>query len=364
MDTLFDNVTAQRDLVTLSELPGVTLPSYVAEYTPLTKQAASELEPALFADPDSLEYPIDCKPATWLSAGLFQLKQASGDPAYSMALGNWVWGNIVKAAAAFGIKEEVLNLKAAIETSYEKRASGPDDSQYGWLIKDAAGAILHRRYPMFDADGVMKAAVYFMENRSEYPLPVRREICRNIIKRAMVCHVPDSAIPDAVFREAGDGLPRSSVIMRELINRARMSKDAAAGLALLNLNTVLADATPQELAANLDKLAEIVEDFDHVEQLAGTGKVIPAADFLYAVPTKAAEAAVVDMVKLADYAFSKQALAQLNPVQAFEPVLGPDFTAAVLTNGKVDATKLAAALEALQSADQYALVEHLRYTYA
>lgn len=366
MESVIDSINARCDLVHLSELPGVTVPAYVADYTPLDKEAASKLPAELFADPDSMSYPIDSKGATWLSAGLFQIKQGSIQPEYTPAMSEWVWGNIMKAAHAFDITTDVQQLTDAVKASMTKTAE-PSDNDYGWLVKNAENVVVARRYPMFDADGVMKAAVYFDENRRHYPHAVRREISSNIMRKAAQYGVAETALPDSVAREAGEGLPRSSIIMRELIHRARMSKDAEAGIALLNLNEVLNVATPQELSQNLDKLAELIEDFDHVEGVAGAygTKVTFPADILHSVREKVAEAAVSDGIMLAAKLFSKTALAQLDAKEAFEPILGSDFTTPLLDkDGKLVKDALSKALENLPAADQFALVDHLRATYA
>lgn len=365
MNSLFDNMTNRRYLVQLSEMPGVSIPDYVGNYTPLDKVAASELPEQVFADPDTRRYPIDTKAATWLAGAIFEMQKQAGELDYPKHTESWVEGNITKNAELFEISEDLESVRGLIGGELSKVASD-EDSNYAWLIKDANEQVVKRRYPIHDETGVRKAAEYFMENRGEYPHAVRREICSKVLRKAAALGIDESELPGEMVREAGDALPRTSVIMRELIHRANLSKDAEAGAALLNLNNVLSVADPNEVLESIDKIAEIVEDFDAVEGLRGSyGKRVTfPADFLYSVNTKEASAVVDGTISLGDHAFQKAALAELEPATAFAPVLGADFVSAIKEGESVDATKLAKKLSELGPADQYALVDHLRNVYA
>lgn len=365
MNTLSDTVETRRYLLQLAETPGVTMPDYVGQYTLMDKTAASKLAENLFADPDTTEYPVDTPAATWLSAGIFTLQKTAGTLGYTPALEGWVWGNLLKAAAVHGITADVESLTAAVGAAQEKTA-GPTDSQFGWLVKDASGTVVTRRYPMFDAAGVLKAAEFFMQNRGNYTGAVRKEICQNILRKSAEFGVSIDSFDPAVQREAGAGIPRVAVIQQELLHRAQIYKDAELGAAMLKLSNDLANSTHESTAGALDKLAAAIEAADAAEGLQGSygTKITFPADFLYSVLLKQAEDCANDTIVLSDQVFSKAALASQVSPDVFAAALGQPFADGVTQDGKIHAAKLAAALESLPPAEQHALVSHFRNVYA
>ena len=364
MTSLFDSISSQRKLVALSETPGVTIPTYVAQYTPLSKEAASKLPEELFADVNQKEYPIDTKEAAWLSAGIFLMEKQSGELTYSDDMEEYVWNALKASGDIYGIEDDIVAIKTAVDSAVnEKTAAVDSDGDYGWLVKSADGSVTCKRYPMFDAVGVMKAATYFMDNRSSYPQCVRTEICGNIMRKAAEYSVDINEINDAISREAGLAVPNTAAIMRELYKRAQASKDPEAGMAMLGLTELISITDADQLSGEMSKLAGIVEDFDHVEGLnaAYDRKVAFPADILYAGTVKQAEDWLRDTVNVAGTSFSKSALASLDIVLAYDPILGTEFTKRASVDGELDKEKLAVALTELDEADQYALVRHLQH---
>ena len=355
MISLFDNINSRAHLLNLSEIPGIEIPEYVANYSPLTKEAASKLDENFFGDPDCREYPIDSKAATWLSAGLFSMQKHAGDLPYAETISEWVWSNISKAASIFDIADEVRELRTVVGT-VEKQAVDPD-SHYGWIAKDAAGNTVERRYPMFDALGVHKAAVYFDANRGGYAQTMRRRVSNRILEKAATFGIDSAELPVSVLKEAGHGIPSRTVIMREIIERAQLAKDAEAAALLANVGAVVGASDESELWENLDKIAGIVEEFDTINGLAnrcGVENTFPS-DFLYSVDEKTARETLDNTLILGNIAFDKQALFALDPSEAFEPVLGPNFT-----EREESAEKLANKLASLSKSSTLALIDHLR----
>ena len=320
MDVLHDNSYRKLHQIALVVGP---LPSYVGNYTILDEKQASELSDRFFADESGRQFPIDSPENTWLSATYLALQKA--ELPMKQASVDFVEAKIKEAAQIYGIAEDV---KKAIDsvtmslTMFDKAAA--TDEEYGWIVKDASGAIVAKRYLMRDVDGVRKAAAYFEENRHHYPLDVRRMIASNIVKRAETFAVDQ--LPGCVAREAGLGIPRTSVLMRELLERAELAKDAENSVLLANVNNLISTLDQGTLVDHLDKVAEVIDTFDRVEDLTkyyGT-RIMPPADFLYGVNLKEASAFVDNSIRLHRWTFDITKLAQIDP-ELFAGVLGPQF---------------------------------------
>lgn len=359
-DVLHDN--SHRIWLQLGERHTDLVPHYVMQYTLPEKDAASQIEDELFADPTRRFFPIDSPAATWLSAAYF-MKNAAQLP-YKKDEQVCVWRCIEKAAEVHGIAEDTKKIVAAIqaEVGTEKQAEDNDEN-YGWVMRRAdTGEVVARKYPMFDDRGVKMASSYFDENRSNYPMAVRRQIARNIMKQASVFGVGLEDLHPSVLREAGYGIPRKDVLMEEILERAYLTKDAECAVLLANINEMVAEMPAEDVAASLDKIAEVIEAYDRTSDLTryyGTRILMPA-DFLFDVNIKTAEEALADSVELDKHVFSITKLAEL-PAQVFQDILGEDFVKAIVKSGtdQIDKEKLADNLYSLPKPDKAALEEHL-----
>ena len=358
-DVLHDG--SYRHWLELAEKHEALIPSFVLSYT-FDKEGASQMEDGLFADPARRLYPIDSPAATWLSAAYF-MKQASKLP-YKKDEKAYVWARIEKAAEIHGVKDDMQKIASAIqaEGGTEKQAESDDDN-YGWVMRDAAtNTVVARKYPMFDGRGVKMASSYFDENRSNYPLAVRRDIARNIMKRADAHGVGIDELHPSVLREAGYGIPRKDVLMEEILERAYLTKDAECAILLANINEMVASMPEEDVGANLDKIAEVIEAYDRTSDLTqyyGTRILMPA-DFLFDINLKTAEEALADSVELDRHVFSLTKLAEL-PLTVYQEILGEEFGKAIVKTGgtAIDKEKLADNLFSLPKPDKAALEEHL-----
>lgn len=346
MDVLHDS--SHRTWYQLGTQFEKLVPAYVLETEMPTKEAAAELPQRQFADDVRGLFPIDTPASTWLSAAYFA-KNANAC-GYKSAYAQYVERRITQAAETYGIDNDVTAIMAAIrQPPTVKQAS---DSDYGWVTPT------ERRYPMFDSEGVTKAAAYFAENRQRYPAEMRKTIASAILQKAAEY---GADVPAVVRREAGHGMPRRDTLMAELLARAQMAKDAEVSQAVASVNEMIMVAGMDELSTVLDKVAEVVDALDRAEGLdTQYGKRIMApADFIYDLDVKEAEALVEDCVELDKYVFSLQKLAEL-PMTVFSDVLGEDFVSRVKTaEGKMDVSKLGDELYSLPQPDKAALETHL-----
>ena len=353
MDVLHDN--SYRKLHQIALVVG-QLPGYVSNYTIPDEKQASELSDQFFADEAGRHFPIDSAGSTWLSGAYLALQRA--ELPMKKASVDYVEARIMEAAKIYGIADAVKKAMDTVTTSltlFDKTAEA--NESYGWLVKDAAGNVTARRYPLFDAVSVKKAVAYFEENRHHYPLNVRKEIAGNILRKAADYSVD---VPATIMREAGMGIPRTSVLMRELLERAELAKDGENSVLLANVNNLISTMDPGALVDHLDKVAEVIDTFDQAEGLTryyGT-KIMPPADFLYGVSMKEASAFLDKAVKLHRWTFDIEKLASDVPVEIFTATLGEDvIKKAQDKNGKLIPVELAATINKLGQEDKAALEE-------
>lgn len=366
MDIIHDN--SRRRLVKLASIVGEdNLPEYVLNYTVPEAKTASALLDTEFADPAKRQFPINSAGDTWMSAGYYLLDKNS------VAEDDYVFNTIKQAAEVWGIINDLNNLETTLRTFNGNTKSAADnDSNYGWIIKDATGNIVRRRYPMFDAEGVIKAAEFFTDNRRQYPSVVRKSIASKIIEKAAEYGVDYESIPKAVEREAGLGVPRKTVIMRELNERAQLAKDAEFSVLLANVSRLMGSTDNSDFMDSMDKLAETIEAFDQAENLTqyyGT-KISYPADFLFSITQKEATDFTARTITLRNLVFDLEKLAANVPLSAFTDVLGDSFALRFKKTGSEDTTttfisaeNLKIALNLLPKEDKAALEEHLIYLY-
>jgi len=361
MDVLHDN--GHRTWVQIGEKHAELIPDYVMDHRLQGEKEATELPNELFADSHRRLFPIDSPAATWLSAAYFSKHAAAGALPYSATEAEHIKHILLKVADVYEIGADAVKISDAIVASDLSPDPTDDEvnSHYGWVMKDAeSGDVVARKYPMFDSRGVEKAAAYFEEYRDHYPHNVRKTIARNIMRKAASFGVDVDGLPAAVRCEAGFGIPQRDVVMDEVLRRSRLTKDAEASLALANVNNMLAEFSVNELGPCLDKLAEVLDDFDNaagLTQYYGTKLRMPA-DFLFEVSLKEAESVVDDSIELGKYVFSAEKLASLSP-SVFSDVLGSDFVRDLSTDDTLDQQKIADVLPTLPRPDKTALEDHL-----
>lgn len=299
---------------------------------------------AFYADAVAEELPCNSRAETWASARYFA--KHAGDEAYRGIRAD-VEYNLQKAAELFGISEDVA--KVLTHTEEVKTAS---DSDYGWVRPG------ERKYPMFDAHGVKLAAGYFEDNKFKYPFPMRNEIAKSILRKAAEFGVE---VPDGIRKTAGHGVARPDNVINELTIRAELCHDPDTGLALAKMAEHIAENGAEALNGSTEKIAELVEDTDVIENWRGRyGKDMSAPeDFLFDMDVKQAEAIVNDVVEVGGDALSLSKLAQL-PDEVFDDVLGEGFAESVKEAGAIDPRKLGEALAAKSVEDLNELGHALR----
>lgn len=319
-------------------------PAYVKTAS-FAEDAPSPARNSFFADQVSRELPCNSREETWASARYFA-KHASEEQ-YRTTRADIEY-NLQKAARVYGISEDVA--KALTHTEAVKQAS---DGDFGW-VRDGV-----RKYPMFDAEGVKLAAAYFEENKFCYGFPMRKEIAKNILKKAEEYGV--DGLPDGIRKTAGYGLARRDDVINELVIRAELCKDPDTGLALAKMAEFLAEHGQEALSGSTDEIAKLAEDVDIIEDFRSRyGKDMTAPeDFLFAMDVKQAEAVLNDVIELGGDALSLSKLAEL-PDEVFDNVLGDGFADSVKEGSCIDPVKLGEALAARPVEDRNELSHALK----
>lgn len=318
-------------------------PEYVksACFSPAGLPAARH---AFYADAVAQELPCNSREETWVSACYFA-KHAS-DEAYRTTRADIEY-NLQKAASVFGIAEDVA--RVLTHSAEVKTAS---DADYGW-VRDG-----ERKYPMFDAEGVKLAAEYFEANKYKYPFVMRREIAKNILRKAAEY---DVSTPDGIRKTAGYGVARRDNVVNELLIRAELCSDVDTGLALAKMAEHISRGGTETLDGTTDKLAELVEDTDIIENWRGRyGKdLLAPEEFLFDMEIKQAERLLDDAIAIGGDVLSLSKLAEL-PEDVYNGVLGDGFTDTVKEAGAIDPKKLGEALAARTQEDLNELAYVLR----
>ena len=364
MDALHDK--SHRVWVSIGRKYQEMIPDYVMSYDVGDEKTASALVDENFADSARRLFPIDSPAATWLSNVYFTKDALDGTLPYGKVEHDYVKSMLKGAAAMYGVTPDVDKIVNAITKSAAPINAEDDDKNYGYVRMDKEGHVVTRRYPMFDAEGVHKAASYFEENRSKYPLSMRSEIAGNIMRKAAEYTVPVTELPKAVLSEAGRGLPELAKLAEELEYRADLTKDPEMAAKLAEVTKGILAATPKDIMDSLQKLAEVIERYDSaaglLEKRASKHLPMPS-DIIYSLDEMQAKEAIDDSVELDKYVFSITKLAEL-PLATYTDILGDDFADAISVK-KADGTqsintqKLEENLFSLPKPDKVALEEHI-----
>lgn len=340
------------------------VPPYVMDYKLPAEKTASAFEDNLFADQARRLFPTDCEAATWLSAAYFAKHAAELN--YSREEAAYIESQIKAAADIFAIRRDIDQIMDAVRNVPAEKQAEDNDANYGLVLRDEkTGEVLMKKYFMVDDRGVKLASEYFDQYRGRYPMNIRRSIAKNIMSKAAEFGVDVYSIKSSVLREAGYGVPRKDILMSEILERAQLTKDAEAAIALANINEMLVGLSDTEIGENLDKIAEVVDAFDREAGLTRHYgiRITTPADILFDIHVKSAEALLEDSVELHQHIFSLQKLAEL-PVDVFTEVLGDGFGTSITKNGSIDREKLADELHSLPRPDKAALEDHLVTLYS
>lgn len=324
------------------------VPEYVYNHEPLSKEAADVLPDSLFADIVHRQFPVSSAADTWMSAAYFNENKHQ---IKSSDLKGYIEQVIKKAAEQYGVAGDIdaVLCKRAVEVLDPEN----DEDSYCLVIKDAKGGTTSRQYPVFDAEGVKRASVYFAANRSSYPLETRTRIAIGIARKAAQFGVD---VPEVVSKEAMDAVPYRPFLMAELMERTLLTKDAEAATVIGALVETLQFASSEELIKSAE---DFVSTIDELDQLNGLDKyygsrLLSPSEVVFSMTVKQAESLAHDSITLNRLTFSATKLASLS-ADLFKEALGDDILTEISDNGRLVADKLAAVIPTLPRPDKLIL---------
>lgn len=330
------------------------LPAYVKGYTPITEKVASSLDESEFADARNRWFPITDKANVWTSAAYFSYN--SDKLPYKQAEFSYVENKIKEAAAIFGISEDVEHAMSVLSVPVERQEKKASEV-FGLHFEGEDIA----EFPMYDAEGVKKAAAHFNSYRHKYPADWRNGIANSIMRKADEFGVDREELSQAVLKEAGYGIPDRRQIMEEILYRAQLAKNAENAMSLANLNFIVSELPPDAIKNSFRKIAMAISDFDVAEGLDSqyNKKVLAPADVVFGTSIKEAEAIVNDAVTLNKHTFSATKLAESISPELLNNLFGDNFSDKMLKDNKLVPEKLAKALKAMSEEDKSALEEYI-----
>lgn len=351
-------------LVAVNRIFG-SLPAFVNDSPAIDEKIAGDLRDDQFADESRREFPIHDKASTWLSAAVFQTQKQAGELSMDEPKAAWVWYRMKQAAEAFDVDTDTI--VNTVEAALSDKHAQDYGVVYALEIKDSQGNVYGRSYPIADAKGVKLAADYFAKHERKYPVAIRTGIARKIAEQAERFDV-DLSKEAAGGRIAAynlDSVIHRGRVVAELEKRAARADDKDMRTLLEKTANLVRVSDINELQAHKDKLASLIDRVDGVLGIRGMyGMEYEAPErAAFGMSFKQAAELKFGAVKVAGLMFDGQALAQLQPELAFEPVLGPERTSKLMHDGKLHAQKIAEELPELPAPVQQRLVAHLRHVF-
>lgn len=360
MDASHDN-----SKITLRKIAEATnMPEYVKNGHILSKEAAADTNPRLFADPINRRYPINDKANTWLSAAYFA-KTAEAKDGYSPAVYKSVSDRIFKAAAYYGITKDVadaiLKVTGHDDATLKKQAalrSDPADDPANYCDPENLG------YPVFGKEDCKMANDHFSRYAHMYGWQKRHEIAQNIMRKSAEYGVQPSP---TVRMSAWSGAPRRDALMEGILYRADDMARAGAydgAVKMASLCEEVGGCKSDELMSKLDDIMEIMASFDELNGLDdryGKNLRMPE-EIVFDIPEDEMCDFAEDAIPLGGHTFSARALSGL-PKSLFESILPHDMFEGMLDGGKLSPKKMSITIVKMDRAPKRQLLSAIkRYT--
>lgn len=298
--------------------PGA-VPEYI-ENSDLDKvvESSSGLGSGQYANPMSMEYPLNSKEATWTSAAYYSRDNSGNELAFDET--HPVWGNIKRAADIWGIADDVDTVARA----YSVKPSTKYAESWGW---DEDG---ERLYPLHTIDMAETAMGYFHSNRDKYPREMRTKIARSIYTAAKNFGL----IPtDTVRKEAGMGYPDRVSAIEDLRTRSDIVRffDQETSEVFSKFAEALENCPSEDLFDNVDKCVKAVEYYDkkaglHYEYRYGSTRCVTRpTDSFYKLADSDVDEMVERFVTLSNTSVDCVKLAEHVPVEVFNEPFDDDY---------------------------------------
>lgn len=169
----------------------IAVPEFVKNCS-VDPDATASLARTQFANPSQREFPIDEPGHVYLSYAYLKSAKIHAPN---------VETRIKRAAALFGIADELPKIDAALEAATVKSASAPAEPQFALtFLDDSDGTEKQANYfPINSAEEVVDSAKSLCDHKHRVPLPLFVEASRNLVKAAADHGVGRREIPKLVW---------------------------------------------------------------------------------------------------------------------------------------------------------------------
>jgi hypothetical protein len=232
-------------------------PEFVKNAEALT--SIDTLNHSVFADQTSKQFPCVDPSNTYISY-LYFLDNERDIPSEKRAE---IQGRLDYFADFWKVREHT----DALVSAFEKRNSQKDLEEDDYALVTAHNGREVRKFPIPNAESVVKAAEYLWENRTSYPYMWRKAAAKNILKKAGSLSV-DIPEPYGQYleRAAGNGIAPAVKVASAICNRACLLQEdpSAADIVTMLAKTAksILEADTELSRENLEKVAQIIGGVD------------------------------------------------------------------------------------------------------
>lgn len=318
-------------------------PDYVKEASADRLCGEENLPPHMYADPVRKLYPCHTAPAVWASTAFFSEKRASlpNDQAAK------IQQRLGESARYFAIEGDVGELKAKVARALSTDTGALPDELFA-IVRVYEDGRKERLYPMRNSTEVQKAAEYLETYRDQLRYADRRKVADKILQKAAEYGANVRPWQGLLEKTAGLGACSSTDAAELVRSRARILKSHERDLQeeLEKLAAQVEEAGELfKHFAPLDKLASIVDQFDHergLHQGYRQGMLDRPEDVLFGVTEKVAMDLSQELVEnpRTGNIYKRADLENLN-LRTLGDAMGAEFVGAVSTaNAWIDMEKL------------------------
>lgn len=319
-------------------------PDYVKEASSDRLCGEEGLPPHLYADPVRKLYACHTAPAVWASTAFFNEKRASL-PADQAAR---IQQRLGETARYFHIEGDIGELKAKVARALSTDTGSLPDDLFA-IVERFEDGRTERRYPMRNSHEVQKAAEYLEQYRDQLRYADRRRVADKIMQKAAEYGTNLQQWQGTLEKLAGLGACTGQEAAELVRSRARVLRNSDAKLRdeLEKLAAMIEEKGELfKHYAPLDKLAGIVDQFDHergLNQGYRQGILDRPEDILFGITEKVAMDLSQELVEnpRTGLIYKRADLASMN-LQTIGAAMGDEFASAISTaNAWVDLEKLA-----------------------
>lgn len=346
MDSTTDN--SFRTLWGILKAAG-TPPDYVVDGALVDEKDAEALPDTAFADRVHRRFPLTDRANTWASAGYFA--KTASDMGYSEAERGMVASSIKRAAAVYGIGNDVDGIMAKVTSEPQVKQAEDDASNYC----DPE----HRGFPVFDKEGAEMANSFFEKHAYKYGHERRMAIARNIMRKSAEYGVK---VAEQVRLSAGEGFPNREALAEHLLFRANelMSRGTyKMAEELCKFASEICVCSDEDLFRNKKGLFDAISGMDEVTGLDECygRKFCAPEEVVFDITPESMKEVMDDAVPMGGDTFSAKALSEL-PKALFEKVLPKEMVDGMMEGGKISPKKLSVTIVSLKSPES----SHLKRT--